>query len=98
MSYTYILYSERIDKFYIGAYHEDLEYRIINHNSGKYGSKSYTSQTKDWVLFLSFECEDYSHAVRLERKIKSMKSKKYIENLLKYQELRERILIETKST
>ena len=96
MANTYILYSESLDRYYIGACHKDLHDRIKNHNSGKYGAKTYTSQGCDWVLYLSFDCDDYSHAVRLERKIKSMKSRKYLENLFKYQELRQKVLEQTK--
>ncbi len=84
--------------FYVGACFEDLEQRIVNHNLGKYGGKSFTSQTDDWSLFIKFDCDDYPHAIRLERKIKSMKSKKYILNLQKYQELRSKIKEETRPT
>ncbi|WP_133671227.1 GIY-YIG nuclease family protein [Maribacter caenipelagi] len=51
MSHTYILHSKALNKFYIGACHEDLQKRIENHNLGTYGTKSYTSITNDWVLF-----------------------------------------------
>ncbi len=98
MAHTYILQSKSLNRFYIGACHENLERRIENHNSGKYGSQTYTSQANDWVLFLKFECDDYSHAVRLERKLKSMKSRIYIENLARYSELREKVLNETSGT
>ena len=97
-SHTYILHSATLNKFYIGACHEDLEKRIENHNAGRYGVKSFTSITNDWVLFLKFHCNDYAHAIRLERKIKSMKSSVYIRNLAKYAELRDKIYKETKST
>ncbi|WP_282048706.1 GIY-YIG nuclease family protein [Maribacter aquivivus] len=97
-SHTYILHSKRLNKFYIGACHEDLEQRIENHNAGTYGTKTFTSNVSDWVLFLKFDCDDYAHAIRLERKIKSMKSSVYIRNLTKYAELRDKIYNETKST
>jgi len=98
MAYTYILHSNNIDKFYIGVCHKDLNNRIKNHNLGSYGDNKFTAQTKDWILFLKFELENYAHAIRLERKIKSMKSSKYILNLLKYPELRKKIVLETKNT
>ncbi|WP_321826048.1 GIY-YIG nuclease family protein [Maribacter dokdonensis] len=97
-SHTYILYSTTLNKFYIGACHEDLDQRIENHNAGAYGSKSFTSNTKDWVLFLKFDCDDYAHAIRLERKIKSMRSSVYIRNLAKYAELQDKIFKETRGT
>ncbi|WP_116771545.1 GIY-YIG nuclease family protein [Maribacter litoralis] len=81
----------------MGACHEDLQKRIENHNLGTYGTKSYTSITNDWVLFLKFDCDNYAHAIRLERKIKSMKSSVYLQNLTKYAELQDKIFNETKS-
>lgn len=97
-SFTYILYNTSLNKFYIGACHEDLQKRIENHNLGTYGTKSFTSITNDWVLFLKLECDDYAHAIRLERKNKKMKSSVYIRNLAKYAELRDKIFIETKNS
>ncbi|MFM7566713.1 MAG: GIY-YIG nuclease family protein [Flavobacteriales bacterium] len=92
----YILWSDNIKKFYVGVCHENLNQRIIAHNQHVYGKKSYSSITKDWALFLFIKTEDFSHAVRVERKIKSMKSKIFIQNLLKYPELISKILAETK--
>ncbi|MBU2900642.1 GIY-YIG nuclease family protein [Maribacter dokdonensis] len=97
-SHTYILYSTTLNKFYIGACHKDIDQRIENHNAGVYGSKSFTSNTNDWVLFLKFDCDDYAHAIRLERKIKSMRSSVYIRNLNTYAELRDKIFNETRSS
>ena len=97
MAYTYILFSQATNKFYTGACHKDLITRINNHNNGTYGSHTFTTQACDWKLFLQFELDDYPHAIRLERKIKSMKSSKYMLNLSKYPELREKIINETRS-
>jgi putative endonuclease len=96
MSYCYIIYSERIDKFYIGACNGSLESRIEKHNLHSYGNQRYTASTNDWQLFLSIETVDYSHAIRLENKIKSMKSSIYIRNLKKYSELLQKIYNQTK--
>ena len=95
MAHTYILYSKKIDKYYIGSCLGSISARIKKHNESFYGRKSFTSRSNDWKLFLSIETEDKMHAMRLERKIKSMKSRVYIQNLLKYKELREKILKET---
>ncbi len=95
---TYILYSKSVNRYYIGATQEGIQKRLESHNEGKYGGKSYTSMATDWEVYLAIECDDYSHAIRLERKIKSMKSRVYIENLKKYKELIEKIKKETKGT
>ena len=94
----YIIFSEKIGKFYIGACQDSLDKRIEKHNNSAYGNHRFTSQTDDWKLFLKINTIDYSHAIRLERKIKSMKSSKYIQNLKKYPELVEKIFIETKQS
>ena len=46
MYYVYLLYSLRLDEFYLG-YSSDLKKRIWQHQSGK--NKS-TKQTDDWIL------------------------------------------------
>ena len=92
---TYTIYSAHLDRYYIGACQGGLDERIKAHNTSKYGSHHFTAKANDWELYLALPCKDYSHAIRLERKIKSMKSRKYLENLKKYKEMRERIIIET---
>jgi putative endonuclease len=96
-SICYILFSQKLNKFYIGVTTENIIDRIEKHNNSEYGKHRYTATTNDWEVFLTIELEDYSHAVRLERKIKSMKSSKYIQNLKRYPELIEKIILETKS-
>jgi len=94
MAVCYIIYSEKLDWFYTGACQGELQDRISKHNDHGYGLHRFTAVANDWKLFLEFEAEDYAHAIRIERKIKSMKSSKYIRDLTKYQELRLK-LIET---
>jgi putative endonuclease len=92
----YIIYSERLQKFYTGLCQELLVERINKHNNHDYGLNSYTSAANDWQLVLKIEVETVSHARRLELKIKSMKSSVYIRNLIKYPEMIEKIIQETK--
>jgi putative endonuclease len=91
----YILYSSSIDKFYTGTTHLDMDTRLSNHLRHKYEGGHFTHQANDWEIFLEIEVPDFAHAVRLERKIKSMKSSKYIRNLKQYPELLEKIIKET---
>jgi len=95
LSHCYILYSKSLDKYYVGATQDDLGLRIEKHNQGRYGKHRFTATVKDWELFIKIPANDYSHAIRLERLIKSMKSRKYIVNLNKYPELVEKILNRT---
>ncbi len=88
----YILFSKKLNKFYVGATHDNIEQRLEKHNEHSYGNQHYTSLANDWELFLSLEANDYPHAIRMERKIKSMKSKSYIKNLKQYPELKHKLL------
>ncbi|MCL3779762.1 hypothetical protein EMN47_05085 [Prolixibacteraceae bacterium JC049] len=91
----YILYSKSLDGFYVGATQDDVAKRLEKHNIHSYGTHRYTAKANDWEVFLVLEANNFAHAVRLERKIKSMKSKVYIQNLKKYPELKNKILSET---
>ena len=92
----YILYSINLDRYYIGATRDGIEKRLKKHLSNYYGWNSYTATVSDWKVYLELPTLTYSHALRLEKKITSMKSSKYIRNLKQYPELIEKVLCETK--
>lgn len=92
----YILYSPSLDKFYTGACQESLSERIAKHNAHAYGNHRFTAAANDWELFLRIDAIDYTHAIRIERKIKAMKSKIFIQNLVKHPELIQKVNSETK--
>ena len=98
MTGCYILYSKKLGKFYIGAIQEDVASRIKKHNEAAYGKHRFTAKSNDWELFLFIETQDYSHAVRIERKIKPMKSLVYLRNLAAYPKMVTKLLIETKQS
>lgn len=89
----YIIYSAKLNKFYIGACQESLSERIKNHNDHNYGNHRFTATADDWELFLRIDAKDYSQAIRIERKIKAMKSKVYIHNLKNYPKMIEKLKI-----
>jgi putative endonuclease len=97
MNSCYILFSPSLGRFYVGSTHDSVECRIAKHNTHFYGKTRYTSTVSDWELFLEISVGNYAHAVRLERKIKSMKSSQYIKNLRLYPELVKKIVMETVS-
>ena len=76
---TYILYSKSRDKYYIG-YTSSLESRVQKHNLG--GTAS-TRTGKPWNLVYSEEFETKTEALKREKYIKRMKSRTYIERLIK---------------
>ncbi len=78
MYWTYILYSPLLDKYYVGSC-ADLEKRLHDH---AVGHSVYTKQGKPWMLKWSSTFESRSEAVKEEMRIKSKKSRKYIEWLI----------------
>ena len=85
LHYVYILYSDLLNRYYIGE-SENVVKRLKEHNDG-YFKSSYTSTVNDWIVYLSIECSDRIQARKVEKHIKSMKSRKYIQNLKEYPEL-----------
>ena len=78
MFYVYILYSQRCDRFYI-VYSDQPDKRLIDHNSGKVKS---TRNFRLWTKVYQEEFETGLLAIRRERHLKSMKSKKFIQQLV----------------
>ena len=78
MYYTYILYSEKLDKYYIGSTN-DIERRLERHNQGH---TPYTRIGIPWKLFYSEVYNTRKEAFVREQQIKKMKSRTYIESLL----------------
>jgi putative endonuclease len=70
--FVYILYSEKLQRFYTGTT-DDVDRRMEEHNSGKYPDSS-SVKGMPWNLFLKVECETSQRAYRFEALIKRMKS------------------------
>lgn len=93
----YILYSAKLDKFYIGFTQENLHDRILKHQKGFY-DHSFTQIADDWELFHHIDCETISQALQIEKHIKRMKSRSYLMNLKQYQEISEKLKEKYKNT
>ncbi len=96
MSGCYVLKSEKLRRFYVGATNDDVQQRLSKHNQGFYGKNKFTSTTDDWELVLFIPTDDYAHAIRTEQKIKSMKSSNYIRNLSLYPEMLQKLVSSTR--
>jgi putative endonuclease len=79
MAWVYILYSKKIDKYYVGAC-TDLDRRFYEHNLGR---SKFTSTGIPWELVYTEEWEDLVLAKQRELKIKKMKSRIYIQELIR---------------
>ncbi len=75
---VYIIYSEKIDRYYTGI-NDDLIWRLKRHNQG-WGR--YTKRGLPWKVVYTEGFESKSEALKREREIKNRKSRKYIETLI----------------
>ena len=78
MPCMYILFSEKLNKYYIGAC-IDIERRLYEHNIGH---SKFTSLGVPWKLVYKEEFETLASAKKRELQVKRMKSRKYIEELI----------------
>lgn len=80
MKYSvYILYSEKFDRYYVGQTNNIVN-RVHRHNAGYVKS---TKPFRPWKLVCQIDLEDRKSSVALEHKIKSYKSRKKVEEIIK---------------
>ena len=79
MAYVYILFSESLQKFYIGSTGELPEGRLEKHLKS---NKGFTAQVKDWKIVYTEKVTDISSARKRENQLKSWKSAKRIAELI----------------
>ena len=82
---VYIIFSEKLNKFYIGTT-DNFERRLTEHNT-EINSKSFTYKGRPWIKHLVINNLSSSQAYKIEKHLKAMKSSKYLINLIKYPEL-----------
>ena len=78
MPFMYILYSEKLRKYYIGAC-TNIERCLNEHNIGH---SKFTSLGIPWTVMYKEEFDDLQLAKKRELEIKKKKSKRYIEQLI----------------
>jgi putative endonuclease len=88
--YLYILYSRKLRRYYVGET-PDLEHRFLQHQD-HYFKKNFTRSAEDWKIVLSKVVASKEKALLLERFIKRMKSKKFIEKVITLPEIVDDIL------
>ncbi|WP_426483322.1 GIY-YIG nuclease family protein [Flavobacterium sp. 2] len=84
MNVVYIIFSAKLNRYYIG-FTSDFDTRMEFHKNAE--SRKFTANAQDWELFFKIECENKPQALNIEKHIKKMKSKIYIENLTKYPDI-----------
>lgn len=76
---VYIIYSQRIDKYYVGYTSQNIGERIRKHNSNH---KGFTGKANDWILVYQELFEYKTQALGREKQIKSWKSRVKIKELI----------------
>lgn len=89
--HVYILFSQKAEIFYIGFTTKKVEERLEEHLTNYYGVK-FTSRCDDWKIYWKLECGSIKQGLLIEKHIKKMKSKIYIQNLAKYPEISLKLL------
>lgn len=80
MHFVYIIFSAKIDRYYVGE-SVDVINRQEQHNSSFYKTSS-TTIADDWELKLALILDTRKSARIVEKYIKQMKSRKFIEKLI----------------
>ncbi|MBP6556929.1 MAG: GIY-YIG nuclease family protein [Flavobacterium sp.] len=80
MHFLYILHSSSANKFYVGET-DNIDSRLLKHNNHSYDG-SFTKIAEDWRVVLQFECVSKHQALQLEKFIKKMKSKIFIQKTI----------------
>ena len=78
MTFVYIIYSTKLNKYYIGAC-TNLERRLYEHNIGH---SKFTSTGIPWELKYTEQFNSLPEAKKREQEIKKRKSRIYIEHLI----------------
>ena len=78
--FLYIFYSKTADMYYVGET-IDVELRLNMHNNHVFNN-SFSKIANDWIVKLIFEQPEKSNILFLEKFVKRMKSRKFIEKLI----------------
>jgi len=80
MFHVYIIQNPS-NNYYIG-HTNNIERRLIEHNTTNNGSQKYTKNKGPWKIVYLEKFDNRFGAMRREKEIKNKKSKKYIEYLI----------------
>lgn len=78
MYYVYLIYSLKLDRYYIGST-SNLDERLKKHNSNH---KGFTGKANDWVLKYIESYDLKSNCLKRETQLKNWKNRRRIEELI----------------
>jgi len=90
MHYLYVIFSENLNRYYIGET-PDIRIRLDQHNK-HYFKRGFTKAANDWKFSLTYQCENRTQALFLEKFIKRMKSRVFIEKIINNPQILSEIL------
>jgi putative endonuclease len=76
-TWCYILFSRKLNRFYVGSTELLPKQRLQMHLSNTYGSSKFTAKADDWELFMEVECNSIICARKVETHLKKMRNSKY---------------------
>ena len=76
-AWCYILFSHKLNRFYIGSTELFPDERLILHLNKAYGLSKFTAKADDWEIFLSIHCNSIKQARNIESHFKKMRNSKY---------------------
>ena len=79
MFVVYIIYSLKINKYYIG-YSSNIQERLLKHNRR---SKGFSSLGRPWVIVYSEKFNSKKDAMNREKQLKRWKNRERLEALIK---------------
>ncbi|MFA6518235.1 MAG: GIY-YIG nuclease family protein [Candidatus Shapirobacteria bacterium] len=79
LGYVYILVSEKNGRYYVGSSFDPKKRLVEFHNCGKVKATKYMTP---WKIVFVQQYEDVSMARKIERRIKTLKSRKIIEKII----------------
>ena len=79
MFYTYILFSAKLNRYYIGFTEGSVKLRLSKHLSNH---KGFTSKAKDWTIVYTQAFNTKQLAMLREKEIKAWHNRKMIEELI----------------
>jgi putative endonuclease len=80
MYYTYVLYSSKFNKIYVG-FSGDLHNRLLIHNGLQ--NTGWTAKYQPWEILYSEEFETKPEAMKREKQLKSSRGRVFIWEMVK---------------
>ena len=77
---TYILYSEQLNKFYIGFTSDSVNLRLQKHLANH---KGFTAKAKDWLIVYTENFNTKQQAMKREKQLKAWKSNVRLRELIR---------------